>query len=95
MNTAARMEAHSKPNRIHVSESTATLLRDAGKAAWVVPRKNKIAPKGKQEMQTYFVDTRSGARSSNGGGSVMDASSAHQGDDDVPLSSDGLETRGF
>lgn len=94
MNTAARMEAHSKPNRIHVSESTANLLRDAGKATWVIPRKKRIAPKGKQEMQTYFVDARSGGRSSNSGGSVLDNSSAHA-DDDAPLNSDGMETRGF
>ena len=73
MNTAARMETHSKPNRIHVSESTANLLRKAGKGHWVLPRKDKIRPKGKQEMQTYFVNPR--ADRSVASGSIMDISS--------------------
>ena len=90
------MEAHSKPNRIHVSESTANLLREAGKGIWVIPRKKKIAPKGKQEMQTYFVDTRTGGRSTSAG-SIMDASSTSiHADDDAPVKAcDDFETRGF
>ena len=58
MNTAARMESNGLPNRIHVSEATATLLRELGKGHWVEARKDKISAKGKGVMQTYWIDTR-------------------------------------
>lgn len=38
MNTAARMEAFSAPDKIHVSESTANELRKSGKGDWVIAR---------------------------------------------------------
>ena len=38
VNTAARMESTGKRNRIQVSQTTADLLAEAGKAHWVQPR---------------------------------------------------------
>jgi len=46
VNTAVRMEDMAEPDRIHVSESTANLLVEAGKKKWVQPRKEKVIVKG-------------------------------------------------
>jgi class 3 adenylate cyclase len=56
MNTAARMESSSMRNKIHVSEQTAELLMVGGKISWLKKREVKINPKGKGEMQTYWVE---------------------------------------
>jgi hypothetical protein len=55
VNTAARMESTGQKGRIHVSESTATLLINAGKQAWINARDELVQAKGKGEMQTYWV----------------------------------------
>jgi 3'5'-cyclic nucleotide phosphodiesterase/Adenylate and Guanylate cyclase catalytic domain len=51
--------------KIQLSESTATLLRDAGKGHWVVPRADKITAKGKGEMQTYWLEMDNAHRKRN------------------------------
>ena len=53
VNTAARMESNGIKNKIHISESTAQLLRESGKGSWLVPRDELIEAKGKGKMQTY------------------------------------------
>eukprot|EP00538_Stauroneis_constricta_P012496 CAMPEP_0119547406 /NCGR_PEP_ID=MMETSP1352-20130426/1528_1 /TAXON_ID=265584 /ORGANISM="Stauroneis constricta, Strain CCMP1120" /LENGTH=1220 /DNA_ID=CAMNT_0007592327 /DNA_START=199 /DNA_END=3861 /DNA_ORIENTATION=+ len=58
VNTAARVEASGIRNRIHLSEETATLLVDAGKSSWVVPREDTVVAKGKGKMKTYWLQTR-------------------------------------
>lgn len=55
MNTTARMESHGVPDRIHVSQETASLLISAGKEKWLTPREDKITAKGKGTLTTYFV----------------------------------------
>ncbi|CAB9497675.1 Receptor-type guanylate cyclase gcy [Seminavis robusta] len=55
VNTAARMETNGVPGRIHVSHVTADELLSMGKKNWLTPREDKIAVKGKGEMDTYFV----------------------------------------
>ncbi|CAB9497506.1 Receptor-type guanylate cyclase gcy [Seminavis robusta] len=60
VNTASRMESNGVPNRIHVSESTAQFLKQAGKEHWLTPREDKITAKGKGLMQTYWVVVSSG-----------------------------------
>ncbi|CAB9497512.1 Receptor-type guanylate cyclase gcy [Seminavis robusta] len=60
VNTASRMESNGVPNGIHVSESTAQLLKLGGKEHWLTPREDKITAKGKGEMQTYWVVVSSG-----------------------------------
>jgi class 3 adenylate cyclase len=68
MNTAARMESTGERNRVQISESTAALLREAGKEHWFYPRENLVTAKGKGQLQTYWVKqgrmTRSGGKSS-------------------------------
>ena len=59
VNTAARMESHGLRGKIHVSEASAKLLIEAGKGSWVTARPDKIAAKGKGELQTYFVTIKS------------------------------------
>lgn len=58
VNTASRMESNGERNRIHVSQDTADLLREAGLGGYLVERPTKIEAKGKGLMQTYFVDTK-------------------------------------
>eukprot|EP00980_Cylindrotheca_fusiformis_P015107 scaffold4170_cov79-Cylindrotheca_fusiformis.AAC.1 len=57
MNTAARMEQSGKPHRIHLSETSADLLKEAGLSKWITPRSSKIFVKGKGDMQTYWLQT--------------------------------------
>ena len=52
VNTAARMESHSKPGRINISADTYKLVK--GKFT-CLPRKN-IEVKGKGIMDMYFVE---------------------------------------
>lgn len=55
VNTAARMESHGEPGRIHVTEAIAVAL--AGSSYSLVPR-GVIEVKGKGPMTTYFVEAR-------------------------------------
>lgn len=55
VNTAARMESNGQKGRIHVSQSTANLLKEGQYEEWVVPRENKIEAKGKGLLQTYWI----------------------------------------
>lgn len=52
------MESNGIPGKIHVSESTAELLRHAGKENWLVLRDEQIMAKGKGMMQTYWCELR-------------------------------------
>ena len=66
MNTAARMESNGRPGHIHLSSTTASLLIEAGKEKWIVPREDLIHPKGKGEMQTYWLSLSSNSGSARG-----------------------------
>jgi class 3 adenylate cyclase len=55
MNTASRMKSTGLPNRIQVSQETATRLEREGKGDWLKARSNRVVAKGKGEMQTYFL----------------------------------------
>lgn len=57
VNTAARMESNGLPGRIHMSEQTATKLKDAGKSDWVTQREDKIVAKGKGELISFWLCT--------------------------------------
>lgn len=63
-NTTARIENSGKAGRIHVSDSTAGLIREAGKGHWLVPRDDKVQAKGKGAMQTYWVEIADATKSS-------------------------------
>ena len=55
VNTASRVESTGEPGRIHVSQETAGLLANSGKAEWLEKRADKVFAKGKGEIQTYWV----------------------------------------
>jgi Adenylate and Guanylate cyclase catalytic domain/3'5'-cyclic nucleotide phosphodiesterase len=59
MNTASRMESNGIPGKIHISMTTATLLQEAGKSHWVVPREEVVFLKGKGNQQTFFAHPKS------------------------------------
>jgi 3'5'-cyclic nucleotide phosphodiesterase/Adenylate and Guanylate cyclase catalytic domain len=59
MNTASRIESSGIPGRIHISKETASLLQEAGKSEWVVPRSEMVTLKGKGEVQTFFASPTS------------------------------------
>ena len=63
-NTASRMESNGVKGRIHCSKATAEQLVLAHKKSWLTPREELIEAKGKGTMQTYFVSTSSGAKTS-------------------------------
>jgi len=56
VNTAARMESTGLRNKIHISQETADLLREAGKGHWVEERKDIVVAKGKGALQTYWLN---------------------------------------
>lgn len=82
MNTAARMESNGQPHKIHVSQATADLLIECGKAHWLTKREDKINAKGKGEMQTYWVMTRSANSVVSSGSSVSDFDTTNRSLDD-------------
>lgn len=55
MNTCARMESSSEPNRIQCSKETASLLIDAGKGAWIEKRTDSIHLKGLGSVEGFWV----------------------------------------
>lgn len=58
MNTAARIESTGKKGRIQISLATASLLREAGKANWVVPREERVLAKGIGIIQTCWLSLK-------------------------------------
>lgn len=57
VNTAARMESHGVPGRIHISAATHELILDE----FVCEARGTIEVKGKGEMETWFVEEPSGS----------------------------------
>jgi class 3 adenylate cyclase len=51
MNTASRMESTGDKNRIQVSQETADLIIEFGKAKWLTPREDEVDVKGKGTMR--------------------------------------------
>ena len=82
MNTASRMESNGIRDKIQVSQETADLLIEAGKAEWIVPREDKIMAKGKGELQTFWLHVSGRASelaSQKSGGSDANESSKVRG----------------
>ena len=50
------MESTGTPNKIQVSEYTASLLCKRGKSHWLTPRSDKVVAKGLGEMSTYWLE---------------------------------------
>lgn len=55
VNVAARMEQTGEKNKIQVSQSTASLLEQAGKNHWLSRRDDSIQVKGKGVLGTFWV----------------------------------------
>ncbi|CAB9521849.1 Receptor-type guanylate cyclase gcy [Seminavis robusta] len=79
MNTCARLESSSKPNRIQCSKATAEQIIKSGKGAWLQPRSDPIALKGLGSIEGFWVNVsgeRAGSvascRSSQGYGSPIE-----------------------
>jgi hypothetical protein len=88
VNTASRIETTGERDRIHVSESTAQLLLEAGKKSWLQKRDEVVTAKGKGDMTTYWLLISKGGKnmdqsfatlsSHSGGRSVSSTSSSVQ-----------------
>lgn len=65
VNTAARMESTGIKGRIQVSETTARLLKEAGKGAWLTSRQDGVEAKGKGVLCTYWLALRSTVRTAS------------------------------
>jgi 3'5'-cyclic nucleotide phosphodiesterase/Adenylate and Guanylate cyclase catalytic domain len=50
-----KTNSNGSPNKVHLSETTANLLRAAGKESWLVRREDKVSAKGKGILQTYWL----------------------------------------
>lgn len=74
MNTAARVESTSLPNKIHISVETAALLMASGKRHWLQEREDYVTAKGKGAMKTYWLDMRPASGPSQVSGTSTDAS---------------------
>ncbi len=59
VNTAARMESHGEPGRVHVDDATRARLgeRTSGPdAPWRLHDRGELDVKGKGRMRTWFVE---------------------------------------
>jgi hypothetical protein len=45
--------------KIQISSSTASLLVDAGKSHWIIPREDQVNAKGKGILQTFWLNIHS------------------------------------
>eukprot|EP00980_Cylindrotheca_fusiformis_P028132 scaffold22583_cov106-Cylindrotheca_fusiformis.AAC.3 len=81
MNTAARMEQTGEPHRIHLSQASADLLKEAGLGRWIMPRSTKIFVKGKGDMQTYWL-RRTKARKPKGSDMKNDMNTVAENDEE-------------
>lgn len=74
------MESTGKAGRIQISQTTATLLKAAGRGSWFTEREDRIHAKGKGELTTYWLhpSDRAGSVASGmlGPGSSADYRSA-------------------
>ena len=58
VNTASRMESNGEPGKIHLSESTANLLRKGFEAGsrFTISERGELDIKGKGKMRTFWLD---------------------------------------
>jgi hypothetical protein len=50
------MESTGSRGRIQISQTTADLISDGGKAHWITPREDAVQAKGKGVMKTYWLN---------------------------------------
>jgi class 3 adenylate cyclase len=84
VNTASRMESNGVPSKIHISQETASILIDLGKAHWISPRDAMVQAKGKGTIQTFWAEpTQKG--SSAEGTSISNSADTDSNTDQVAL----------
>ena len=76
-------ETNGVPGRIHVSETTANLLLQAGKSSWLTKRQVPIEAKGKGTLQTWWCEVQTGT-GSVGTSTLHTTSSVSDQDEGVP-----------
>ena len=74
VNTAARLESSGEGNKIHISELTAKLIKEAGQGEWIKERDEFVHLKGKGTMKTYWLSTKAvdPCKQNADGGSKLD-----------------------
>jgi len=78
VNTASRMESTGKKENIQISQTTADLLVEAGKEAWIRPRDELVSIKGKGQIQTYWVNLKMGPANSGSSTNGTDPESSER-----------------
>jgi class 3 adenylate cyclase len=91
VNTAARIESSGQADRIHLSQTTATLLIAAGKQDQIVKREELVQAKGKGELQTYWAKEKKSKRSSTGSSKESVGTSDREGMSGSDEGSDTME----
>jgi len=94
VNMAARMESTGIRNRIQISQSTAELLEQDGRDHWFHKRDDIVQAKGKGQVQTYWIRTKSSSagkmedtlesKETHMSNTNPRASSHHRGNNSVP-----------
>jgi hypothetical protein len=66
--------------RIQVSQTTADLIRSAGKGHWVQPRKDKVVAKGLGALKTFWIEQETKEQAVNFGNSSVSSETRSEGD---------------
>ena len=56
MSAASKIESMGERDKIHVSETTALHLIEAGRESWLEPREDQLYIDGKSAEQTYWIN---------------------------------------
>ena len=66
VNTASRLESSGEGNRIHVSATTADLIKERHHGQWIETREGMVTLKGKGSMQTYWLSLQKKVQKKSG-----------------------------
>lgn len=77
INTCARMESTGIANKIQLSHETAELIVKSGNSHWLEPRKDRVQAKGKGELTTFWLTTKSRSETTSSVGSGTQSSSVN------------------
>jgi hypothetical protein len=66
--------------RIQVSQTTADLIRSAGKGSWVQPREDTVVAKGLGALQTFWFEQETKAETVNSSDGSITSATGSEGD---------------
>jgi hypothetical protein len=66
--------------RIQVSQTTADLIRSAGKGSWVQPRKDKVVAKGLGALKTFWIEQETKEEAVNSSNRSTSSETRSEGD---------------